>query len=192
MVNSCLTWRFFFYLACGFDSLPHAEVTKYPCKGKTESQIPVQRTNVINTWGNSQHSAPGGNTYERDNNNNNHNSFWTSIKSWFNSFFFFLVCRAIWGHRQTKRALTPRTQWQARWHSHGDWWSYSPSEMAYRNLEWTTDKKTFNPVKKSKLSLEFPSYAEARQTVPPLRRRKTLRFTEAFTPLSQRYKKRND
>lgn len=53
-----------------------------------------------------------------------------------------------------KKALTPRTQWQERWCSHGDWWSYSPSEMPYRNLEWKKDKNTFNPVKKSKLSLK--------------------------------------
>lgn len=32
-------------------------------------------------------------------------------------------------------------------------------------------KKTFNPVKKSKLSLRFPSYTQASETMPPLRRR---------------------
>lgn len=41
----------------------------------------------------------------------------------------------------TKKVLTPKIQWQKRWRSHGDWWSYSPSEIPYRNLEWRIDKK---------------------------------------------------
>lgn len=79
--------------------------------------------------------------------------------------------KAIWGHSENKKTLTPRTQWQEKWRSHGDWWNYSPSEMPYRNLEWRIDKKTFNPVKKSKLSLRFPSYTKARETMPSLRQR---------------------
>lgn len=36
------------------------------------------------------------------------------------------------------------------------------------------DRKTFNAVKKSKLSLRFPSYTQASETMPPLRRRSEM------------------
>ena len=70
--------------------------------------------------------------------------------------------------------LTPRTQWQERWRSHGDWLSYSPSEMPYRNLEWRINKRTFNRVKKSRLSLRFPSYTQAGEAMSPLRQSEVL------------------
>lgn len=70
--------------------------------------------------------------------------------------------------RTRKTELTPKTQWQERWCSHGDWWSYFPFEMPYRNLEWRTDKRTFTAAKKSKLSQRFPSYTQTREAMPPL------------------------
>lgn len=42
-----------------------------------------------------------------------------------------------------RKALTPRTQWWERWHSHGDWWNYSTAEPLYKNLEWKRGKKNF-------------------------------------------------
>ena len=55
-----------FHLASGLDSLPDAEVADDPGNGQTDNQVPVQGPNVINTWGNSQDSAPGAHTYITD------------------------------------------------------------------------------------------------------------------------------
>lgn len=51
-----------FHLASRLYSLPNAEVADDPCNGQTDNQISIQRANVINTWGNSQHSSPGTHT----------------------------------------------------------------------------------------------------------------------------------
>lgn len=57
-----------------------------------------------------------------------------------------------------RKALTPRTQWWERWHSHGDWWNYSTAEPLYKNLEWKRGKKTFSLTKDSGLSLRLLSH----------------------------------
>lgn len=161
-----------FHLACRLNPLPYAEVANDPCNAQTGNQVPIQRANVINTGGNSQHSSPGAHT-----NKTNCISFLSmlelrSLVPSVTTMYFFKRGKSgksgvkkntrgwIFGTQgrlrtwPNKKALTPRTQWQERWCSHGDWWSYSPSEMPYRNLEWKKDKNTFNPVKKSKLSLK--------------------------------------
>lgn len=61
--------------------------------------------------------------------------------------------------KQLRKALTPRTQWWERWHSHGDGWNYSPAELLYKNLEWSRGgNRTFSLAKDSGLSLRFLSY----------------------------------
>lgn len=52
------TYRSSFHLSGGFNSFPNAEVDDDPCKQEAESQVPLDRTHIIDAVGDLQYFPP--------------------------------------------------------------------------------------------------------------------------------------